>query len=119
NIPGVALYGGTIMPGHWRGRDVAVGAIFEAIGAVSAGKMTEQDLAQMEAVVCPGPGACGGQYTANTMATVMEIIGLSPMGANGVPAVDPRKKEVARNVGVLVMETLKRNIKPRDILTRA
>jgi dihydroxy-acid dehydratase len=119
NIPGVALYGGTIMPGHWRGKDYAVGAIFEAIGAVSAGKMSVQDLHEFEQVVCPGPGACGGQYTANTMATVMEIIGLSPMGANSVPAVDPRKKEVARGVGTLVMETLARDIKPLDILTRA
>lgn len=119
NISGVALYGGTIMPGHWRGKDYAVGAIFEAIGSVAAGKMSEADLREFEAVVCPGPGACGGQYTANTMATVLEIIGLSPMGANGVPAVDPRKKEVARGVGSLVMETLQREIKPRDILTRA
>lgn len=119
NIPGVALYGGTIMPGHWRGKDYAVGSIFEAIGAVSAGKMPIEDLNEFEQVVCPGPGACGGQYTANTMATVMEIIGLSPMGANSVPAVDPRKKVVARSVGALVMETLARDIKPRDILTRA
>lgn len=119
NIPGVALYGGTIMPGHWRGKDYAVGSIFEAIGAVAAGKMSQEDLFEFEQVVCPGPGACGGQYTANTMATVLEIIGLTPMGANSVPAVDPRKKEVARGIGVQVMETLRRNIKPRDILTRA
>lgn len=119
NIPGVVLYGGTIMPGHWRGQDYAVGSIFEAIGAVAAGKMSLDDLHEFEQVVCPGPGACGGQYTANTMATVMEIIGLSPMGANGVPAVDPRKKEVAHSVGTLAMETLKREIRPRDILTRA
>jgi dihydroxy-acid dehydratase len=118
NIPGVVLYGGTIMPGHWRGKDYGVGSIFEAIGAVSAGKMSEADLHEFEQVVCPGPGACGGQYTANTMATVMEIIGLSPMGANSVPAVDPRKPEVARGIGSLVMETLKREIRPRDILTR-
>lgn len=118
NIPGLVFYGGTIMPGHWRGRDVAVGSIFEAIGAVAAGKMTEAELHELEGVVCPGPGACGGQYTANTMATVMEIIGLSPMGANAVPAVDPRKKDVARNVGAMVMETLKRNITPREILSR-
>lgn len=119
NLPGLVLYGGTIMPGNWRGREVAVGSIFEAIGAVAAGKMTDAELTELEGVICPGPGACGGQYTANTMATVMEIIGLSPMGANGVPAVDPRKKEVARNCGVMVMETLRRNIKPREILTRA
>lgn len=118
NIPGLILYGGTIMPGHWRGRDVAVGYIFEAIGAVAAGKMSEAELRELESVICPGPGACGGQYTANTMATVMEIIGLSPMGANGVPAMDPRKKEVARHCGAMVMETLRRDIKPRDILTR-
>jgi len=119
NIPGIALYGGTIMPGHWRGQDYAVGSIFEAIGAVAAGNMAEADLHEFEQVICPGPGACGGQYTANTMATVMEIIGLSPFGVNGVPAVDPRKAEVARNVGAMVLETLKHDIKPRDILTRA
>lgn len=119
NLPGVVLYGGTIMPGHWRGKDYAVGSIFEAIGMVSAGKMSLEDLREFEQVVCPGPGACGGQYTANTMATVMEIIGLSPMGANSIPAVDPRKQEVARSVGALVMETLAREIRPRDILTRA
>jgi dihydroxy-acid dehydratase len=119
NLPGIVLYGGTILPGHWRGKDYAVGSIFEAIGAVAAGKLSEADLHEFEQVVCPGPGACGGQYTANTMATVMEIIGLSPFGANGVPAVDPRKKDVARSVGAMVLETLKRDIKPRDILTRA
>lgn len=119
NLPGIVLYGGTIMPGHWRGQDFAVGSIFEAIGMVAAGKMTVEELHEFEQVICPGPGACGGQYTANTMATVMEIIGLSPFGANGVPAVDPRKQEVARNVGALVLETLKRDIKPREILTRA
>lgn len=119
NLPGLVFYGGTIMPGHWRGQDYAVGSIYEVIGAVTAGKMTEAELYEFEQVVCPGPGACGGQYTANTMATVMEIIGLSPMGANGVPAVDPRKKEIARSVGAMVLETLKRDIKPRDILTRA
>ncbi|MDL1897282.1 dihydroxy-acid dehydratase [Anaerolineae bacterium CFX7] len=119
NIPGIVFYGGTIMPGHWRGQDYAVGSIFEAIGQVSAGKMSVADLCEFEQVVCPGPGACGGQYTANTMATVMEIIGLTPFGANGVPAVDPRKQEVARNIGALALETLKRDIKPRDILTRA
>ncbi len=118
NLPGVVFYGGTIMPGHWRGKDYAGGSIFEAIGAVAAGKMSVEDLHEFEQVVCPGPGACGGQYTANTMATVMEIIGLSPMGANSVPAMDPRKKEVARGIGAQVMETLKREIRPRDILTR-
>lgn len=118
NIPGIAFYGGTIMPGHWRGKDYAVGSIFEAIGSVAAGKMTVEELHEFEQVVCPGPGACGGQYTANTMATVMEIIGLSPMGANSVPAMDPRKQEVAHAIGVQVMETLNREIRPRDILTR-
>ncbi len=118
NIPSLLLYGGTILPGHWRGNDVTVRSVYEAIGAVAAGKMTEDDLRELENVACPGPGACGGQYTANTMATAMEFIGLSPMGTASVPAVDPRKNEVGFRCGQLVMELLRRNIRPSDILSR-
>jgi len=118
NLPGLFLYGGSIMPGRWRGRDVTIQNVFEAIGANAAGRLSDADLREIENVACPGPGACGGQYTANTMAMVMECIGLSPMGTAAVPAVDPRKKEVAFRCGELVMDVLRRGVKPRDILTR-
>ena len=119
NLPGLFLYGGSIMPGRWRGRDVTIQNVFEAIGATAAGKMTDAELRDLENVACPGPGACGGQYTANTMAMVMECIGLSPMGSAAVPAVDPRKAEVAFRCGELVMDLLRKDLKPRDILTRS
>ena len=92
--------------------------VYEAIGANIAGKMSEADLTELENVACPGAGACGGQYTANTMSTVMEMIGISPMGANSVPAMDPQKDEVSYYCGALIMELLKRGTKARDILTR-
>ncbi|MFO7169838.1 MAG: dihydroxy-acid dehydratase [Chloroflexota bacterium] len=118
NIPSIILYGGTIMPGRHRGRDVTIQHIFEAIGANAAGKISDAELKEIEDVACPGPGACGGQYTANTMATVMEVIGLSPLGSASVPAVDPRKDDVGRRAGELIMDVLRRDLKPRDILTR-
>jgi dihydroxy-acid dehydratase len=118
NRPAVLLYGGTIMPGLFRGRKVAVGEVFEAVGAVSAGRMDPGDLAELERVACPGAGACGGQYTANTMSMVMEAIGLSPLGLNSVPATDPAKPGAARQAGALVMEALAAGTRPRDILTR-
>src|SRR5919199_1476589 len=118
NIPSLLLYGGTILPGHWRGRDVTIMDVYEGIGAVAAGRMTDEELRELENVACPGPGACGGQYTANTMATVMEFIGLSPMGTAAVPAVDARKNDIGVRCGQQVMELLRRDIKPRDILTR-
>ncbi len=93
--PGMVLYGGSIMPGRYRGRDVAVGDVYEAIGAAAAGKITDADLAELEAVACPGAGACGGQYTANTMSMLMEVIGLSPVGFNSIPATDPAKHPAA------------------------
>src|SRR5207247_10673409 len=83
--PGVVLYGGSIMAGMWRGKQVAVGDVYEAIGGAAAGKITDADLAELEAVACPGPGDCGGQYTANTMSMLMEVIGLSPVGFNSIP----------------------------------
>jgi dihydroxy-acid dehydratase len=118
NVPGILLYGGSIAPGHFKGRDVTVGDVYEAIGANAAGRMSDDDLRALENVACPGAGACGGQFTANTMAMAMEFIGLSPMGTASVPAVDPRKDEVARNCGQLIMDLLSRGITPRDILTR-
>src|SRR5215472_6036842 len=118
NRPAVLLYGGTIMPGLFRGRRVAVGEVFEAVGAVSAGRMELGDLDELERAACPGAGACGGQYTANTMAMVMEAIGLSPLGVNSIPATDPAKRDAARDAGALVMEVLTAGRRPRDILTR-
>jgi dihydroxy-acid dehydratase len=118
NIPSLILYGGSIMPGIFRGEEVTIRHVFEAIGATAAGKMTDDDLNELENVACPGPGACGGQYTANTMATVMEFIGLAPIGTASVPAVDERKNDVSVRCGELIMDVLRRDLKPRDILTR-
>jgi dihydroxy-acid dehydratase len=118
NLPGLVLYGGTIAPGSYRGKDVTIQDVFEAVGANAAGKMTDQELHELENVACPGAGACGGQYTANTMSTVMEMIGLSPMGFNSVPAMDPQKDKVAFDCGEVVLNLLKKEIRPRDILTR-
>jgi dihydroxy-acid dehydratase len=118
NLPGVVLYGGTIAPGNYRGKDVTIQDVYEAIGSNIAGKMSDKDLKELEDVACPGAGACGGQYTANTMSTVMEMIGLSPMGFNSVPAMDPRKDEISMDCGKLVMQVLQQGLKPRDILTR-
>src|SRR5438034_4436348 len=118
DLPGIVLYGGTIAAGSFRGKDVTIQDVYEAIGANAAGKISDADLQELENVACPGAGACGGQYTANTMSTVMEFIGLSPMGFNSVPAMDPQKDEVAYSTGKLVMELLKRGVRPSDILTR-
>ncbi len=118
NVPGVLLYGGSIAPGRLDGRDVNIQDVYEAIGAHSAGLMSDDDLKKLENVACPGVGACGGQYTANTMSTVMEFIGISPMGFNSVPATDPAKGDVAVRTGKLVMDVLRRGVRPRDILTR-
>lgn len=116
--PGLILYSGTILPGRFRGRDLAMGEVFEAVGAVAAGAMTEADLAEMVSVACPGPGTCGGQFTANTMATVMEVIGLSPVGFNAIPAVDSTKAAAAERAGGAVMEVLANDLRPSRILTR-
>ena len=118
NVPGLVLYGGSIAPGHFQSRDVSVGDVFEAVGANAAGLMTDEELKGLEDVACPAAGACGGQFTANTMSMVMELIGLSPMGANSVPAMDPQKDEVAEAAGRTVMDVLRRNLRPREILTR-
>ncbi len=118
NIPGLILYGGSIMPGVYKGREITIQHVFEAIGANAAGRISDEELKEIEDVACPGPGACGGQYTANTMATLMEIIGLSPMGSASIPAVDPRKAEQGVRSGHIVMDLLRRGVKPRDLLTR-
>jgi dihydroxy-acid dehydratase len=116
--PAVLLYGGTIMPGVFRGKEVAVGEVFEAIGAVAAGAMAEEELAELELVACPGAGACGGQYTANTMSMVMEVLGLSPVGFNSIPAVDGGKTKAAAEAGALAMRVLEAGLRPSQILTR-
>ena len=118
NLPGMVLYGGTIAPGNYRGRDVTIQDVYEAIGANVAGKMSDKELRELEDAACPGAGACGGQYTANTMSTVMEMIGLSPMGFNSVPAMDPLKDQISFSCGKVVMNLLQKGILPRDILTR-
>ena len=118
NVPSVLLYGGSIAPGRFQGRDVTVGDVFEGVGANAAGLMTDEEFKQLEDHACPGAGACGGQFTANTMSTVMEFIGLSPMGLNSIPALDPKKDEAAFQCGQIVMDLLKRGVKPLDILTR-
>ena len=118
DLPGLVFYGGTIAAGKYQGKDVTIQDVFEAVGANAAGKMSDADLLALENVACPGAGACGGQYTANTMSTVMELIGLSPMGFNGIPAMDPRKDEAAFRCGEVAMNLLKKGIRPSDILTR-
>ena len=118
NIPGLLLYGGSIAPGHWEGHDVTIQDVFEAVGAHAAGKMTDAQLCALEDTACPGPGACGGQFTANTMATVCELLGVSPMSTNAVPAMDASKAEVSRKAGETLMELVERDLKPREIVTR-
>ena len=119
NLPGLALYSGTIGPGRFRGKDITLQDVFEAVGAVAAGKMSTTDLQEVEENACPGAGACGGQFTANTMATAIEFLGMSPAGFNDVPALDPRKDEVAEQAGRLVMRLLEHDVRPRQIITRA
>ncbi len=118
DVPSVLLYGGSIMPGKYKGVDVTIQDVFEGVGKHAAGQITDQELKDLELAACPGPGACGGQYTANTMATVMEIMGISPEGAASVPAMAADKGDVAYEAGRTVMETLRRGIRPSDIFTR-
>ena len=118
NVPGVVIYGGSILPGHHNGRDLTVQDVFEAVGANAAGKIDDAELLAIENSACPGAGACGGQFTANTMATVMEMVGLSPMGSAAVPQVDPLKDDVCRRAGRIVVNAVNKDIKPRDIVTR-
>ena len=118
NVPGLVLYGGSIMPGKLGGKDLTIQDVFEAVGANAAGKISDAELLAVENAACPGAGACGGQFTANTMATVMEIIGLSPMGTASVPQVDARKNDVAFRCGQIIMDAVKNDLKPRDIVDR-
>lgn len=119
DVPGFVLYGGSIAPGRWRDRSLTIQDVFEAVGAFARGKLSEQEFREIENCACPGAGACGGQFTANTMALALEFLGLSPMGSASPPALDPRKKQIAYECGRLVMEMLRRGQKPRDYLTRA
>jgi dihydroxy-acid dehydratase len=119
NVPGVILYGGTIMPGHYKGRDLTVQDVFEAVGAHASGKITDQEFLDIENSACPGAGSCGGQFTANTMATVMEMIGLAPMNTAAVPQVDKRKEAVAARCGRIIVDAVKADRRPRSIATRA
>ncbi len=119
NVPGLVLYGGTIMPGRHNGQDISIQDVFEAVGANAAGKISDAELLAVENAACPGAGACGGQFTANTLATIMEFIGLSPMGTAAVPQVDPQKHDVARRCGAVIMDAVRANRLPRDIATRA
>jgi len=118
DIPGLVLYGGSIAPGNYHGHDVTIQDVYEAVGAHAQKRMSDADLLAMENSACPGAGACGGQFTANTMAMVCEFLGLSPMGSASVPALDAKKPEVARAAGAKVMELLSRDLRPKQVLTR-
>jgi dihydroxy-acid dehydratase len=118
NLPSLMLYGGSIMPGQFQGHDVTIQDVFEAVGKHASGKMTDTELKDLEDHACPGPGACGGQFTANTMAIAFEFLGISPMGRNGVPAMDGRKDDVAFECGKMVMELVKQDLRPRQLITR-
>jgi dihydroxy-acid dehydratase len=119
DIPGLMVYGGSIMPGRFEGRDVTIGDVYEAVGKHAVGKMSDAELRDLEIHACPGAGACGGQFTANTMATAFEALGISPAGSSRVPATDPRRREVMKSAGRRVMELLRDGVRPRQIITRA
>jgi len=114
----VMLYGGSIPPGHFMGNDVTIGDVYEAIGAHATGRMSDEEFAELESVASPGAGACGGQFTANTMAMAFEVLGISPMAQNLVPAQDPSKAEVAYEAGKLVVDVLRRGLRPSEIITK-
>ena len=118
NLPGVLLYGGSILPGHYKGADVSILDVFEAIGAHAAGKIDDDELRELEQAASPGVGACGGQFTANTMAMAFEVLGLSPMGSAMVPAAYDDKNRIAGEAGELILDVIARNQRPRDIITR-
>jgi dihydroxy-acid dehydratase len=118
DVPSLMLYGGTIMPGRFRGKDVTIQDVFEAVGAHAAGDITDDDLSELESVASPGAGACGGQYTANTMATAFEVLGISPMGSGVVPAEDGKKGQVAEDCGRLVVELVEKDVRPSSVVTR-
>jgi len=118
DVPAVMLYGGSIPPGRFRGHDVTIQDVFEAVGAHAVGKMSDEDLHELEGAACPGAGACGGQFTANTMSTALDFLGISPAGLNGIPAVHPSKAEAAEAAGRLAMDLLRRDLRPSQIITR-
>jgi dihydroxy-acid dehydratase len=118
DIPGLMLYGGSILPGNLHGERITIQEVFEAVGAHAAGTITDEQLTEIEDVASPGAGACGGQFTANTMAMAFEALGISPAGFSMVPAVDAQKETVAERAGALVMDILKRDLRPKDIITR-
>ena len=118
DVPGLVLYNGSIAPGRFRGRDVTIQDVFEAVGAHAVGKMNDADLYELEGVACPGAGACGGQFTANTMSTALDFLGISPAGLNGIPALHPSKGDAAEEAGRLVMDLLRRDVRPSQIITR-
>jgi dihydroxy-acid dehydratase len=119
NVPGLVLYGGSIAPGHWHGKDVTIQDVFEAVGQQAKGLISLQDLRSLEDQACPGAGACGGQFTANTMAIAIEFLGIAALGSGSVPATHAGKAGVARRAGERVMELVKSGLRPRDIMTRA
>jgi dihydroxy-acid dehydratase len=118
DIPGLMLYGGSIRPGHYKGHDVTIQQVFEAVGAHAAGKITDEQLTEIEDVASPGAGACGGQFTANTMAMAFEVLGISPAGSSMVPAEDGRKLAVAVECGELVMDVLRRGLRPSEVMSK-
>src|SRR5512136_265888 len=118
DIPSLVLYGGSIAPGHYQGRDLTIQDVYEAVGKYTSGKIDEAGLKAIEDAACPGAGACGGQFTANTMSTVMEFIGISPMGSNGIPAMSPDKDAAAFACGQLMMQLLRDDLRPSQILTK-
>ena len=118
DLPGLVLYNGSIAPGRFRGRDVTIQDVFEAVGAAAAGTMSNADVHELEGVACPGAGACGGQFTANTMATVLEFLGISPAGLNDVPATDPAKHEAAFEAGRIAMQLVRDDTRPSQVITR-
>ncbi|HWQ23455.1 MAG TPA: dihydroxy-acid dehydratase [Gaiellaceae bacterium] len=118
DLPGLVLYNGSIAPGRFRGRDVTIQDVFEAVGAHAAGTLGPAELHELESVACPGAGACGGQFTANTMATALEFLGISPAGLNGIPALDPAKEAAAEQAGRLVLDLVRDDVRPSRIVTR-
>ena len=118
DVPGLVFYNGSIAPGRFRGRDVTIQDVFEAVGAAAAGSMSNEDVHELEDVACPGAGACGGQFTANTMATVLEFLGISPAGLNDIPAIDPAKHQAAYDAGRIAMQLVRDDVRPSQIITR-
>ena len=118
DVPGLVLYNGSIAPGRFRGRDVTIQDVFEAVGAAAAGSMSPEDVHELEGVACPGAGACGGQFTANTMATVIEFLGIAPSGLNDMPATDPAKKDAAYEAGKMAMRLVREDVRPSQVMTR-